>query len=130
MSRVTAIRTRLINSPAWRTIFASVIPLLVGVLSGTFVVEITTVSGLEWASFYRTKSFYCLAAATIVTYLYNRATYLHDSSVDRFQDDDYCRAYMRSQCLPEAAERYKALIREGRTGTLVAAMREFERILR
>jgi len=128
---VTAgIPDKVLESPAWKTFFAVVIPTVVGVLSGTFVAEISTPQGFDWLSFYKAKSFYGLSFMVLVTFIYNRATFLHDREVERFLDDDYCRAYVRSKCLPEAAEKYKELIRSGEKGELSNAMKEFERLLK
>lgn len=48
----------------------------------------------------------------------------------RFSDNDYCMAYMRSQCLPEAAEQYKRKIRDGEGGELKQAMDELKKVLK
>jgi hypothetical protein len=124
------ITERILESPGWKTLFGAILPIIIGVLSGTFVSEITTNNGLDWASFYKAKSFYGLLIVTVLTFLYHRAAYLYEKQVERFLDEDYCRAYMRSKCLPEAAERYKQLIRSGEFGELTAAMKEFERIMK
>jgi hypothetical protein len=121
---------KILESPGWKTFFSGVIPIISGVLSGTFVTELTTPTGLNWPSFYLTVSFYGLLIAVVVSYIYFRAVYLYERQVDRFLDDDYCRAYMRSKCLPEAAERYKELIRSGQKGELSSAMKEFEKLLK
>jgi hypothetical protein len=121
---------KILESPGWKTFFSVVIPVIVGILSGMFVVEISHKGGLDWSSFYRAKSFYGLLAMMLLTYGYHRAVFLYEREVLRFLDDDYCRAYMRSKCLPEAAERYKTLIRSGDKGELVGAMKEFEKILK
>ena len=120
----------LLESPGWKTFFAVIIPLIVGILSGFFVTEISTDDGLNWSAFYLTKSFYGLLGIVVLTFIYNRATYLYQREIERFIDDDYCRAYMRSKCLPEAANRYKEMIRTGDKGELVSAMEEFEKILK
>jgi hypothetical protein len=73
--------------------------------------------------------FYALIALGVILFLYNRSLYRRDVAIERFLDDDYCKAYMRSQCLPEAARRYKELIREGNIGELKRAMDEVKRIL-
>lgn len=121
---------KFLESPGWKTFFAVVIPAVVGVLSGTFVAEISNAGVLDWSATYHAKSFYGLLAVVFLSYVYFRAVYLYEREVLRFLDDDYCRAYMRSKCLPEAAERYKTLIRSGEKGELVSAMREFEKILK
>ncbi len=70
-------------------------------------------------TFYLTRSFYGLCLISVVTYVYNRESYLYERKIERFLDDDYCRAYMAEQlCLPEAAARYKELIRSGDGGEL------------
>lgn len=122
-------RGRILESPGWKTFFGVIIPIVVGVLSGTFVTEITTSAGLDWYQFHRTFSFYGLCAMAFFSYLYYRELYRYQIDIERFFDDDYCRAYMRSKCLPEAAEKYKELIRSGDIGELTRAMREFERIM-
>ncbi len=119
----------LLESPGWKTFFSAVLPIAAAVLAGTFTVEITKDGALDWQHFYWAKSFYGLSTLSLVIYWYNRQLYLYERRVDRFLDDNYCRAYMRSQCLPEAAERYKELIRLGRGGELLEVMTEIERIL-
>lgn len=121
---------KFLESPGWKTFFAVVIPVIVGILSGTFVAEISNSGVLDWSAFYRAKSFYGLLVMVVLTYGYHRAVFLYEREVLRFLDDDYCRAYMRSKCLPEAAERYKTLIRSGDKGELASAMKEFEKILK
>ncbi|HXY79117.1 MAG TPA: hypothetical protein VEI08_00625 [Candidatus Bathyarchaeia archaeon] len=120
----------MLGSPAFRTFFSTIIPIAVGLFSGTLVIEITTPKGLAWDLFYKTFSFYALLAVSLGAYWYNRQLYVYEVEVQRFLDADYCVAYMRSKCLPEAAERYKELIRNGAGGELLQAMEELRRILR
>ena len=119
-----------VESPGLRTLFFAVFPILFGIFAGTFVFEITTPSGLAWVTFYKSRSLYCLLALTIAFYWYSRKVYLHDRELSRFLDADYCTAYMRSKCLPQAAERYKELIRNGNGGELQQAMTELRKILK
>ncbi len=123
-------REYILESPGCRTFFSAVIPIVAGVLSGTFVLEITTSNGLAWRIFYKAHSFYALFVLSLGIYWYNRALYLYEREVQRFLDADYCVAYMRSKCLPEAAQRYKELIRSGAGGELKQAMDELRKILR
>lgn len=124
------VMSRLIESPILKTILSVIVPIASGVLCGTFVLEITDAGELVWAKFYETRSFYALLGLTLLMYWYNRAVYLYEKEVHRFLDSDYCIAYMRSKCLPEAAERYKELIRNGTGGELQQAMEEMRKILK
>lgn len=119
-----------LESPSWKTFFSVVIPILSGLFCGVFVIEITTENGVDWRIFYKSKSFYALVLLTIVVYLYNKAVYTYERDMSKFLDKDYCIAYMRSKCLPEAAERYKQKIRNGEGGELKEAMEEVEKILK
>ena len=119
-----------LESPGLRTFFSVMIPVAAGVLSGSFIIEITGPNGLEWSTFYTSYSFYGLGFLCFIMYIYNRWCYQQEKMVDRFLDDRYCIAYMRSQCLPEAAKRYKELIRSGDGGEMQKAMEELEKILR
>jgi hypothetical protein len=114
-----ALTEYVLESPGLKTLFSAVLPVISGVLSGTFILEITTGGTAEWALFYRAPSFYGLCIVAILTYWYNRELFLHDQAIERFTDASYCVAYMRSKCLPEAAERYRELIRNGAGGELL-----------
>jgi hypothetical protein len=128
--KLSDIRALIIESPGWRTVFAFIVPLVAGILSGIFVSEITHSSEIAWKEFYKAKSFYGLLALSLCMYFYNKAIYLYEREISRFLDADYCTAYMRSKCLPEAAERYKKLIRSGDGGELKQAMDELKKVLK
>lgn len=130
MPSANRLRMRILDSPGIRTIFGGVIPIAAGVLSGAFTYEITTPAGIDWYLFYKVKSFYWLLGLSFLIYWYNREVYLYEKEISRFLDADYCIAYMRSKCLPEAAERYKELIRTGAGGELQQAMNELRKILK
>lgn len=119
----------LLGTPGGKTIFSVVFPIITGVLSGTFVSEIANKSGLNWSLFYKTKSFYGLLFITILLYFYHRALYAYETKIMSFSDPDFCLAYMRSKCLPEAAEKYKEKIRNGNGGELVQIMTELKKSL-
>ncbi|MDF2369359.1 MAG: hypothetical protein P1V21_01070 [Rhizobiaceae bacterium] len=121
---------KILESPGWKTLFGVVVPIIAGVLSGTFVAEVSSSGDFLWAEFYESKSFYGLLFLAAITFIYHRALYFHEHKIEMFLNDDYCRAYMRSKCLPEAADRYKELIRSGNVGELTSAMEEFERIMK
>ena len=124
------LKDRVLESPGWKTVFAFVLPLLAGVLSGVFVTEITQNSIIVWALFYKANSFYGLLFFGLCTYFYNRAIYLHEREISRFLDTDYCVDSVRSKCLPDAAERYTELIRSGNVGQLEQAMEELKKVLK
>ncbi len=124
------IREYVLESPGFRTLFSAIFPILSGILSGTFVFELSGPAGLIWSNFYKTRSFYALIALIVGIYWYNRALYFYEREARRFLDADYCLAYMRSKCLPEAANRYRALIRTGEGGELKRAMDEMQKILK
>ena len=124
------IREKIIESPSWRTVFAFLVPIAAGILSGTFVTEITVNGIISWALFYNSKSFYGLVGLSLCMYFYNKAVFLFEQRVSQFSDKTYCTAYVRSKCLPEAAERYKELIRTGNYGELTQAMNELKKALK
>lgn len=124
------LKEAILESPGWKTVFAFTLPILAGVLSGSFVTEITENSVIVWKSFYKSNSFYALLVLALIAYIYNRSVYLFEREILRFLDTDYCLAYVRSKCLPEAADRYKELIRTGDVGQLKQAMDELKKVLK
>lgn len=127
--KIQQLKRTVFQSPALKTFFSALSLVATGVLASAFVVEINTPTGLVWSNFYRAKSFYGLFVLFLLLFFYNRALYEFETDVDRFLDKDYCTAYMRSQCLPEAAERYRQAIRTGAIGELERAMDELRRVL-
>ncbi len=126
----TEISEAIIESPTWRTVFGFILPVLAGLFSGVFTTEITDSTGIHWGIFYSTSSFYVLIALSAILFFYNRALFMYDRELMKFSDSEYCRAYMRSKCLPEAAEMYKRRIREGNFGELSQAMDELNKVLK
>lgn len=120
----------ILDSPGCKTVFGFILPIITGILSGTFVSEITTANGLDWKLAKSSKSAYGLIILVYLIYKYYRSIYMREKEVARFLDNDYCVAYMRSQCLPEAAEQYKRIIRDGQGGELKKAMDELGKVLK
>jgi hypothetical protein len=119
-----------LDSPRFKTFCGFVLPIFSGILSATFVTEISTPNGLDWKLAITAKSTYGIIFLAIIIYKYNRAVFLREKEIRQFSDADYCIAYMRSQCLPEAAEQYKRMIRDGQGGELKQAMDEVKKILK
>lgn len=130
MNRLTQAWERLLDSPGWRTFVYCTFSAVSGVLSGTFVAEITTTTGLDWSLSPKTYSLWALAITTGAQSIYARAVYKREASIEDFKDRAYCVAYMRSKCLPEAAEKYKEVIRSGNVGELEKVMSEVEKVLK
>jgi len=121
---------RVLDSPTWRAVFFLLSTVFSGVLSGAFIAEITINGKLVWRGFYTAASFWALGGLSVLLYAYQRALLHREGHVSRFSDKEYCLAYMRAQCLPEAAQRYKELIRKGDGGEFEKAMAELRRTLR
>jgi len=62
-------------------------------------------------------------------YIYNYHMYKKESDISKFKDDDYCTAYIRSQCLPEIAAKYKETIKSGNISNLRDITAEIKRIM-
>ena len=119
-----------LDSPGCKTFFGIILPIFTGVLSGLLIAELSTSTEINWKLLTKAKSFYGLVALIYIIYKYNRAIYDREKEVERFLDSDYCIAYMRSQCLPEAAEQFKRQIRDGKGGELKQAMDELRKVLK
>ena len=120
----------IMESPGWKTVFSAVLPILSAFFSGTFVVEIMGPHGLRWNLFYKAWSLYGLFVLIVIIYFYNRALYIREKDISRFSDSEFCMAYMRSKCLPEAAEKFREIIRQGHGGELAQIMTELKKSLK
>jgi hypothetical protein len=116
-------------NPVWKTVFQAVLPIVAGIFSGTFTAEITTPAGLDWGGTHKTYSLYVLIFLIGVIYLYHKTLYRREVDVLSFSDDEYCVAYMRSKCLPAAAQKYRDMIENGSGDELNKLMKQFKKSL-
>lgn len=118
------------RSPGLKVGISTVITILIGVFSGSLVTEITIGNEIVWLMFYRVFSFYALLALLLILVWYERFIYIFETDITQFGDPEFCEAYLRSQMLPELAERSRQLIRDGQTQELVVATRAVIDLLR
>jgi len=118
------------KSPAIKTIIFCISTIISGVISGIFVYEITSSGKIDWHSFYKVRSFRFILAWLLIVYFYNLFLYRKESNILKFKDDDFCKAYIRSQCLPEIAAKYKDVIKSGDISSLKDLVSEVRRILK
>jgi|SRR3989344_5568148 len=109
------LKEKLEKSALLKTIIGIFSLVVFSILSGAFITEITHDGSLDWSFFYKTKSFYILIACCILMYFYFKFIFFIDQSVEQFMDDEYCKAYMRKQCLPEVAKKVNGLIKKGKS---------------
>jgi hypothetical protein len=102
------------TSPLAKTIMFFFSVIVSGVLSGTFVTEITKDGKIHWMLFRTSISFYLILIFLVLVFIYNRFLYEEDSKIEKFLDENYCKAYMRSRYLPELAKKHGQLIKEGK----------------
>ena len=96
-----------LSKPLAKTIVFAISVILSGILCSTFVAEITTPDGLQWGAFYRKWSFWAIVVFLIVVFLYNRFIYRVEKSVEKFMDDNYCKAYIIRSCMQDIVEKAK-----------------------
>lgn len=99
-------------------------------MAGLFVCEITLSGIIEWKVFYKAKSFRYILLWLLLVYLYNSFLYRKETDILKFKDEDYCKAYIRSQCLPAVAARYRNAVRSGNTSELRDIASEIKRIMK
>ena len=120
----------IVKTPAIKTLIFGISTIVSGVLSGAFIYEITLTGFLNWKFFYRTKSLYLIFSWLLMIYVYSHILYKKEVDVLRFKDDAYCKAYIRSQCLPAIAARYRYAVEIGNTSELKDITSEIKRIMK
>ena len=106
------LKIKLETSPLVKTIIGIFSLIIFSVLSGAFVTELTHDGSIVWSDFYKAKSFYGLVLGAVLMYFYFRLQLGPDETVDKFRDDEYCKAYMRKQCLPELAKKINTSLKK------------------
>jgi hypothetical protein len=119
------------KSPELRTGIFILSVILSGILCSAFVTEITVDGKLVWSNFYKTTTFYLICVYCFIFSLYNRFLYNHEKNIERFADNNYCEAYIKSECLPELVEKWKKEIREGNASSeLIDISAELAKIIK
>lgn len=104
---------KLALSPLAKISAPLIIQALSGVLAGVFIFDITKENHLVWTDSYKHWSFWLMLFLLMVNIWYFRQIKEAESNIDRFSDEDYCRAYMNHLCLPALAETVAEQIRAG-----------------
>lgn len=118
------------KSPLIKTLVFGISTIVSSILAGLFVYEITMNGIVEWETFYKAKSFIGILIWLLFVCLYNSFLYEREMDILKFKDENYCKAYIRSQCLPEVAARYRNLVRSGNTSDLKDIAGEIKRMIK
>jgi len=95
------------------------------VLTGALVFDITNSTKLEWEKAPTSRYFWLLVLLLILSYAY--FNFVKDAS--RFDDDAYCKAYIRAMCLPEATRSVNRALKSGSTDVLNQAKKDLDEFL-
>jgi len=90
--------------------------------------EIATSTGVRLLDAYKKPSFYVLILLIVVVCVYYYCVYKYETALLKYQDNEFCISFRRSQLIPEMAEIYKQKIREGKVTDLVKAMEILKRL--
>lgn len=116
---------KILESPLGRTIGFAGSVLLSGVMCSAFVTEITVNGQLAWNICYTKRTFWILILMFVVYLLYSIFIYRNELRREAFSDDQFCREYLRSTCLPEFANKLKELIRRGNSSAELVEVHAF-----
>lgn len=122
-------RAKIIFNPLIKTLVFAFSVILSGVLCSAFVTEITDNGALEWGNFNKAKSFWLIIGFIILVFFYNLKFYKNEKNIEKFYNEVYCSAYMKSELLPEMAEFYKREIKKGNLGQLKEAKSVFKDLI-
>ncbi len=118
----------IITSPLIKTIIFVFSTIVSGILAAAFIFEISPSGKINWTLYYRVSSFYLIIFWVILIAVYNYIIYKREIDILRFKDEEYCIAYIRSQCLPEIASKYRELVKSGNMRELKDIVVEIKRI--
>lgn len=124
------IRDRVYQSPGIKTAISIVTSVLGGIFTNTFVTEITTPKGIDWALFYGTFSFWAILVVCLVTFLFHRFLHSYETEVSAFMDTEFCLAYARSQLIPAQVQASIQAISSGDTQKFKEAMKTIKDALK
>ena len=96
-----------LTNPIAKTVVFVVSVLLSGVLCSAFVAEISSSNGLQWGEFYKKTSFWLIVVYAVFVGYYNVFIYKAETSIEKFKDADYSRAYILHSCMQDIVDKAK-----------------------
>lgn len=120
----------IVRSPLIKTFIFVISTIISGVLSAAFIFEISPLGKINWVLSYRVVSFYLIIFWVIIITIYNYLVCKKEIDILKFKDEEYCMAYIRSQCLPEIASKYKESVKIGNMRGLKDILAEVKRIIK
>ena len=96
-----------LSKPLAKTIVFGISVFLSGILCSAFVAEITTKDGLLWGDFYKKWTFWFIVLYLLLVFSYNVFIYRAEKSVEKFMDENYCKAYVIRSCMQDIVEKAK-----------------------
>jgi hypothetical protein len=124
------VKQKLFDSPLIRTIIDVLATTIISFFTGLLTFDITKDGEIIWTDLYRSWSCYILILSISLYCIYTKLTYDIDKDIQKFKDDDFCRAYVRSKCIPALANKYSDMIKNGNLDDLKQARSEVDRILK
>lgn len=118
------------KSPLIKTLIFAISTIISGVLAAAFIFEISPLGKINWALSYRVTSFYLIIFWVIIIAIYNYLVFKKETDILKFKDEEYCMAYIRSQCLPEIASKYRESVKIGNMRGLKDILAEVKRIIK
>ena len=110
---IEGIKQLIKTSPKFKTLMFVFSVVISGILCGGFINEITADRQVKWSNFYQSTCFYLLVIYCFLAFIYFRFVYNEDVRTEDFKDDNFCKAYMRKEAIPELARKYKEELKKG-----------------
>lgn len=101
------------KSPLFETLVFTGSVIISGILTSSFVTELTVNNKIQWNKAFNIVPTYLILVFIALLYFYNRFLYKEHLKIKDFQDDLYASAYVKREVYPEVVRDLKKSIREG-----------------
>jgi hypothetical protein len=104
---VKAILSWIAKSPRLRLAATIIGTVAVGIFCNVYANQIAPKGVIAWSKLHRVSSFWPLVIVIVVWLAINLGFFRHDQAVERFADDEFCLAFVRSTNLEAYAKQVK-----------------------
>ena len=102
-----------LRSPILKTITFFLSVILSGVLTNSYISEITKNGKTIWAISFSSLSFRLILVYLVVIFYYNKMLMRYENDLYNFADQEFCKAYLTKELLPQWVKLQKDKIRKG-----------------
>jgi len=108
----------LINNVIGKLLFKTIVSwielIVFAVVAAVYIDEIKHDGRIDWSLSFKTVWFYLLIVISLFLFFYKRQVYIYEKVITQWNDIEFIKGYMLSECIPAYAKKFNRDLKEGK----------------